>query len=144
MSVAVLTALITVFGGLSVAGASYWFTKQRERDAEWRKEKLEHYKEFVASLSGVISGETTAEGQRRFALACNKLMLVAPQAVIEALREFQKEIKISNPTKDQSRHDRLMSELFFQIRRDLKISPSDSAKKFEVGLFASGVKSNEP
>jgi hypothetical protein len=144
MTTTVIAALIAAFGGIAVAGATYWFTKQRERDAEWRREKLEHYKVFVVALSGTISGESTAEGQRAFARACNNLNLVAPQAVIEALREFQQEIKISNPSKSMERHDRLMATLFYEIRRDLKISPSDDPQAFRVGLWASGVKANDP
>ncbi len=140
MSPEVTTALIAACGGILLAGATYWFTKQKEREAEWRKAKLEHYKEFVASLSGVISGETTTEGQRMFASACNKLNLVAPQPVIEALREFQQEIKITNPDKSQDRHDKLMSRLFYQIRRDLNILPQDDIDTFQVGLWSSGVK----
>src|SRR5712691_11954602 len=97
MTATVIAALSAAFGGIAIAGATYWFTKQRERDAEWRKEKLEHYKTFVVALGGTISGESTSEGQRAFARACNNLNLVAPQTVIEALREFQQEIKVSNP-----------------------------------------------
>jgi len=88
------TTFITLIGlvwSVLLAGITYWFTKQRERDAELRKEKLEHYKDFVASLSGIISGEATAESQRAFALASYKIMLVAPQRIIEALRGFQQE-----------------------------------------------------
>lgn len=143
MTAEVTTALIAMFSGIAVAGASYWFTKKREREAQWRKEKLDHYKEFVASLSGVISGETSAEGQRIFARACNKLMLVAPQSVIEALKAFQQEIKISNPNKNQGRHDQLISQVFFEIRRDLQISPSDNLDSFRVGLWSSGTKPND-
>lgn len=139
-----IAALIAALGAVGVAGATYWFTKQREREAEWRKEKLEHYKAFVTALSGTISGETTAEGQRAFARACNNLNLVAPEAVIKALQAFQQEIKISNPNKNLERHDKLMAALFYEIRRDLKISPADDPQTFGVGLWAAGVKSNEP
>lgn len=123
-----------------IAGATYWFTKQRERDAELRKEKLEHYKDFVASLSGIVSGDATPEGQRVFARASNKLMLVAPQVVIEALQAFQHEIRISNDNKSIQRHDQTLSQLFFEIRRDLGMSPADDSRTFQVGLWASGVK----
>src|SRR5438876_149720 len=99
MTTTIFAALIASFGGIAVVGATYWFTKQREREAEWRKEKLEYYKAFVVALGGTIAGEATPEGHRAFARACNNLNLVAPQAVIEALREFQQEIKISNPNK---------------------------------------------
>jgi hypothetical protein len=139
MSIAVLTAFLTAIGGIVIAGATYWFTKQRERDAELRKEKLEHYKDFAASLSGVVQGDDTPEGQRAFARASNKLMLVAPQAVIEALQAYQQEIKVSNNNKSTQRHDQMLSQLFYEMRRDLGISPADDLKTFQVGLWASGV-----
>jgi len=137
------TTFITLIGlvwSVLLAGITYWFTKQRERDAELRKEKLEHYKDFVASLSGIISGEATAENQRAFSLASNKLMLVAPQKVIEALRGFQQEIKVTNLNKSIDRHDELMSQLFYEMRKDLGISPSDDFGTFKVGLWAAGVR----
>lgn len=131
-------------GAIVIAGASYWFTKKREREAELRKEKLEHYKDFVACLSGVISGEFAPEGQRAFSLACNKLNLVAPQAVISALQEFQNEIKVSNSEKSQEKHDKLMSLLFYQMRRDLRVAPDDDKHTFNVGLWASGQPPKKP
>jgi hypothetical protein len=70
-------------------------------------------------------------------------MLIAPQTVIEALRAFQDEIRISNPNKNTDRHDHLLSRLFFEIRRDLRISPDDAADTFRVRLFASGVRPDE-
>lgn len=145
MPAEVATAIIAAPGALIVAAAGYWFTKKRERDAELRKEKLDHYKEFVASLSGIISGEAGAEGQRAFALACNKLNLVAPQAVLTALQNFQQEIKASNPSpRNLSRHDDLMSRLFLEMRKDMGVWPGDDATTFRVGLWASGVPSAEP
>jgi len=144
MSTEMITTLITASGAFALAGASYWFTKQRERDAELRKEKLEHYKDFVSSLSGIISGEGTPDGQRTFSRACNKLNLVAPQAVIDALQLFQQQIKIGNDRRSNEQHDRLMSKLFYEIRRDLKITPRDRESTFRVGLWASGVPPAEP
>ena len=127
-----------------LAGATYWFTKKREREAELRKEKLEHYKDFVASLSGIISGEATSEGQRNFARACNKLNLVAPQAVVKALQDFQQEIKVSNSKRSNARHDQLMSKLFYEMRKDLQVTPKDRDTSFVFGLWASGVPPTEP
>ncbi len=139
-----ITPLITIVGSIVIAGLTYWFTKQREREAELRKEQLEHYKAFVVSLSGSDWVEGTADGQRAFALACNNLMLVAPQSVIEALRAFQQEIRVSNPNKDSERHDKLLSKLFFEIRKDLRVQPADNSETFRVGLWASGVGPKEP
>ena len=143
MATEIVTAIITASGAIVLAGASYWFTKKREREAELRKEKLEHYKEFVACLSGVISGESTPDAQRAFSLVCNRLNLVAPQAVISALREFQDEIKISNSAKSQEVHDKLMSKLFYAMRRDLQVTPTDE-NTFQVWLWASGVPPTKP
>jgi dsDNA-specific endonuclease/ATPase MutS2 len=143
MAYEIATAVVTASGAVVVAGATYWFTKKREREAELRKEKLEHYKEFVASLSGIISAEGTPEGQRSFARACNKLNLVAPQPVLEALQQFQNEIKVSNPHRDTERHDQLMSRLFLEMRKDLNLATGDDPESFRVGLWAAGVAPSE-
>ena len=143
MASEIATALIAAAGAVVLAGASYWFTKKREREAELRKEKLDHYKEFVASLSGILSAEATPEGQRAFARASNKLNLVAPQQVLEALQEFQREIRVSNSERSIERHDKAMSTLFYEIRKDLNITPRDNLATFQVGLWASGVPPGE-
>jgi hypothetical protein len=144
MSADIATALIATSGAIILAGATYWLTKQREREAELRREKLDHYKEFAVSLSGIISGEDTPDGQRSFALACNKLNLVAPQCVLKALQDFQQESKRSNSSPNRERHDKLMSALFYEMRKDLGISPKDDLATFQVGLWASGVPRNGP
>ena len=141
MPAEVATAVIAASGAILLTGATYWFTKKREREAELRKEKLEHYKDFVSSLGGIISGESTAEAQRAFSRACNKLNLVAPQVVLAALQAFQQEIKVTNSGRSNERHDELMSKLFYEIRRDLGVSPADTEASFRVGLWASGVPS---
>lgn len=143
MAAEIITAFIAASGAVIVAGTGYWFTKKREREADLRKEKLEHYKEFVASLSGIIEGEATTEGQRAFSRACNKLNLIAPQSVIEALQAYQQEIKVSNPTRSNEQHDKLMSHLFYEIRKDMHIQPKDNEATFHVGIWAAGVSPND-
>ena len=138
MAAEIFAAAVTASGGLIIAGASYWFAKQRERDAELRKEKLAYYKEFTASLSGIIDKEWTAVSQRRFAKACNDLNLIAPQPVIEALQAFHYEIRISNTNRSQERHDRLLSVLFHEIRRDLGIASNDNQSDLRLRLWAAG------
>lgn len=96
METTVVTALIALFGSVLGAILTFWFTKRKEREAEWRKEKLAYYKVFIESLSGVVEGDSSAEGHKRFAVATNNLLLFAPQAVITALNEFRHEIRVSN------------------------------------------------
>lgn len=139
----VVSALLATAGAIVLAGVSYWFTKQREREAELRKEKLEHYKDLAVSMSGIVSGEGTPEKQRAWALACNRLNLVAPQSVLQALQAFQKETKGDNPNLSRERHDELMSKLYYEMRRDLGIKPADDKASFKVGLWASGMPPKE-
>lgn len=136
MNPEILTAIISASGAIIVAGASYWFTKKREREAELRKEKLEHYKAFVSSLSGVTGGGTT-EGQRAFSLASNNLILIAPQSVLEAMQAYRHETRTSNPNPSREHHDQLLSKLLLEIRKDLGVLPKDIANTFKVGLWAS-------
>ncbi|WP_257388448.1 hypothetical protein [Tahibacter caeni] len=138
MAADIATALIAAGGATILAVITYGLTKKREREADLRKERLAHYKDFVASLSGIITGEDTPDGQRAFAKACNNLNLVAPQQAIQALHAFQEEIRASNSERNRERHDRLLSRLLFELRRDLGIWPRDS-KDFQVGLWASGI-----
>lgn len=141
MSADISTALITVGGAAILAVITYGLTKKREREAALRAERLVHYKDFVASLSGVITSESTADGRRAFAKACNNMNLVAPQSVIQALQAFQEEIRTSNPIPSRERHDQLLSRLLYEIRLDLGVWPKDS-QDFKVGIWASGVRTD--
>lgn len=142
METATTTALIAFLGSLLVAVLTYWTTKQREREAEWRKEKLAYYKAFIESMSGTIEGDATPEGHRSFAKATNNLMLFAPQAVITALNDFRHEIRISNPTPTREKHDRLLAVLLLEIRTDIGVSPEDDPGTFKPLLWASGTDKN--
>jgi hypothetical protein len=137
------TSLISAAGALIVAVAGYVLTKRAEREAEWRKEKLAYYKEFVSSLSGTIADESTTEGQIRFSRACNDILLFAPHRVIAALDRFWDEISASNPSKSLENHDKLLSDLFFEIRRDIGVRPKDQRQSFIVRLRSSGVLTRE-
>ncbi|MGR9046684.1 MAG: hypothetical protein ACU83N_15460 [Gammaproteobacteria bacterium] len=138
METPILTAIIALLGSLLAATLTYWFTKQREREAEWRKEKLAHYKAFIESLSGIVEGDESPEGHRAFARATNNLLLFAPQPVIVALNEFRFEIRISNTNRTQERHDHLLAALLLAIRRDIGVSPKDEPASFRPILWASG------
>jgi hypothetical protein len=138
----VVTALLGLIGSLLVAAVTYWLTKQREREAEWRKEKLAYYKAFVESLSGIIDGDSSPEGQRVFAKATNNLLLFAPQPVIVALNAFRNEIRVSNPNRTKEQHDRLLAALLLAVRRDVGVFPPDNAATFSPMLWASGTNKN--
>ncbi|WP_332777207.1 hypothetical protein [Polaromonas sp.] len=140
MTAALATSIVGLIGGLLVAAFTYWSTKRRERDAEWRKEKLSYYKVFVESLSGVIEGDDTPEGHKLYAKATNNLLLFAPQSVIEALNAFRSENAISNTSKSPARHDELLAQLLLAIRSDIGVQPMDNSATFKPILWASGAR----
>lgn len=144
MNASIITSVVGLLSALLVAAATYWFTKQREREAEWRKEKLAYYKAFVESISGIVEGDSTPNGQLAFARACHNLLLFAPQPVIEALDAFRNEIRTSNPHRTGEQHDKLLGILLLQIRRDVGVCPSDNPATFKPRLWASGVNKNAP
>ncbi len=139
MSATFITAIVGVFGSLAVAFLTYWSTKRREREAEWRKEKLAYYKAFVESMSGIVEGDATPEGHRLYAKTTNNLLLFAPQPVIAALNAYRSEASISNQCRSQEAHDKLLAVLLLAIRKDIGVSPEDNAATFKPILWASGV-----
>ncbi|AXF84619.1 hypothetical protein DTO96_100329 [Ephemeroptericola cinctiostellae] len=137
MSSEIIASIGTMLSALILATVSYWFTKKREREAELRREKLEHYKEFVVSINGVMRGNINKDGKQSFSIACNKLNLIAPQPIIIALQAFQQETADSNVDRtDDSKHDRLLSNLFYEMRKDLGVTPKDDRDTFKIGLWA--------
>jgi cytochrome bd-type quinol oxidase subunit 1 len=80
MTAEIITASISAGSAMIVAVIGYYLTKKREREAEWRSEKLGYYKAFVSSLSSILDGESSPEGQIAFAKSCNAFcfLLLSP------------------------------------------------------------------
>jgi hypothetical protein len=138
-----IAIVITVVGSIITGGLGYVFTKWREREAEWRSEKREHYKELAMCISNIVEEVNTRENQIKYAQIFNRLNLVAPQSVIEALQAYHKESGINNPQKTLERHDKVLSKLFLEMRKDLQISPKDDCSTFRIHLVAPGPGKNE-
>lgn len=73
MNTAVIVSVISAASSVIAAAVSFYLTKEKEREADWRKYKFEQYKEFLISLSGIVGQAETPEGPRNFAEACNTL-----------------------------------------------------------------------
>ena len=138
MDTTILVTVISAITSLAVAAVTFSLTKQKEREAEWRKQKLEHYREFLDALSGTVGSDSTPEAQRRWAQATNTIGLVASQQVLLALQEFQNAIAHSNPKPSVEEHDRTLNQLMLAIRTDLNISPADDPETFSFRLWCSG------
>lgn len=138
MDTPILVAVISAAASVTVAAVTFFFTKRKEREAEWRKQKLEHYRELLDALSGVVGTDSTPEAQRRWARATNTIGLVASQQVLLALRQFQDAIARSNPNPSQKTHDQALNKLMLAIRADLDITPTDDPTTFSFRLWCSG------
>lgn len=134
------SAIIGSIGAVVVAASTYLLNKRLEREAEWRKEKLEHYKAFVGAVSGIMAGEGTPDGQKAFAKACNDLHLVAPSFVVKALREYQYHLFTYRDGRIATeRHNQLLAALFLAMRKDLKITGFKQDVDFSVEFMSAGV-----
>lgn len=122
----ILTATIGLLSSVIVAIFGYLFNKKRERDNEIRKEKLGYYKEFISSFNGILNETNSNEGQANFSKSSNNLNLIASIPVIKALQAFQDEIKVSNVNRNLDEHDNKLTNLLYEIRKDLGLKDSDS------------------
>jgi hypothetical protein len=118
-------------------------TKAAERESEWRKEKLKIYLQFIQALSCITDSEINDEGEIFFAKSCNDMHALAPFRVLNALHKYQNEIRISNTNSTPATKQVTLNDLLYEIRRDLKIKPSDKKNEFEMHLWSSGKKKKE-
>ena len=134
MNTTILVAVISTATALIIAAMSYGFSKRQEREAEWRKLKLDHYREFIAAFSGSLGSRLTKASHERRADAVNLMTLVAPPAVLRALSDLEDAVRKCNPGKvEQEKYDRLLGTLLREMRRDVHPeSPDDRGITFEL------------
>jgi hypothetical protein len=120
---AAISGATTVTVAAVTAGLTYVLTKRREREADWRKLKLDHYKEYMSALSGIVEGRDTPEGHIRYVDAVNNLTLVASSQVLRALYVYMDHTTSRNMDKNREHHDELLTILVNALRKD--IYPAD-------------------
>lgn len=139
----IITSTLAIFGSLLTLAISYWITKRSERETEWKKEKLQYYKAYIESLSGIIKDEDSAEGQRTHAKARNNMLLFASANVIRALNDYSEATKKCNiDSTSPDRIDELLRNLIIEMRKDIGFIKGDDLSSVKIGLWASGVKDN--
>jgi len=138
MDNSVLIAIITASGSVIVAAVSFYLTKRHQIKSEWKKEKLNHYKELLSALSELaIDGADKGKANIKFASSANTIALVASQEVITAIMNFHDEVKFSNRSKSPEKHDKLLKELLLKIRQDIGLSKKDNEDTFVFHLIGS-------
>lgn len=142
MDTPIVVALISASASLAVAVITFFYTKRKEREVEWRKQKIEYYREFFDALNGIVgtggTSEVRREAQCRWARVVNTIGLVASQRVLVALWEFQDTIAKCNSNSSTEDHNKRLNLLMLAIRADLGITPVDDPTFFSFRLWDSG------
>lgn len=138
METSLLVAIISASAGIFASALTFFLTKRKEREAEWRKQKLESYKELLSALSGIVGSAPPPEAKARFAHTANHILLVATPRVLVALRDFLDETSDSKKNPAIDRHDELLTILMYSIRADLGIKPNEAAPDFQFRLWSPG------
>jgi hypothetical protein len=114
----IFTALVSGAVALGVVALTNFYGKKRDHEADWRKMKLEQYKEYVAALSGTVHHPYDSVVQRRYSDAVNSMGLVAPPKVLTALYGLLDETSFSNRNRTAQKYDSLLSSLMRAMRED--------------------------
>jgi len=79
MNQGIVVAVITICGSILTATASYLVTQRHAWKVRWQREKLNHYRVLISSLSNILADASGNRGDlERFSLAFNTIGLVAP------------------------------------------------------------------
>jgi hypothetical protein len=105
----VLSGLLSGVVALAVALITQRGSIQRDHEADWRKLKLDLYKEFVSSAAGIVPTLATREARIRYLNAANVLLLVGSKDVVKALNLLQ----------DNHLDNRYLKPLFLALRSDI-------------------------
>lgn len=138
MDSGITVAAISASTAIAVAAYSYYTTKGREREAEWRREKFAQYKEYLSALAATVGPQATGESKKRYAVAFNTVGMFAAQDVIRALHAYQEVTRLPADEIDLDEHDRRLSELVLAIRQDLRLKPADNKSAFSYKMIAPG------
>jgi hypothetical protein len=131
MNTQLFVETIACVAAVVVAALTYWFTKLKERDADWRKWKYEQYKEFLTALSENV-GPPNRETHRAFLRACNTLNLIGSRGVLVSLQSLITSMNADNPRRE---NNAWISKLIWEIRTDLKIPGTPGAEDFTARLW---------
>lgn len=85
MNTPVVVAIIAAAASLLASALTFFLTKSKERQAEWRKVRIEEYKELISAMSEVAGSNPTEMARQRLALASNHIGLFASPTVLRHL-----------------------------------------------------------
>lgn len=135
MVVAVIAAIASLFTAVMVSILTSALSRRREREADWRKLKLEQYQEFILALSGAVEGRESRDAHRRYADAVNTMSLIGSAKVLDALHAFQEEISYVNKNRSYDKEEVLRDALFRIMRSDINPNGNRDHPDFRFKLI---------
>lgn len=132
----IVVAAIAATTAIVAPALTFYLTRRKEREAEWRSQKLAHYKQFMTTLNAIVGPIPTTEERIAFADAANNIYLVGSPTVLAALRAYLDETADTKPKGAPDRHDELLTVLLFHIRDDIGIKPNRPDHAFEFRLWS--------
>jgi hypothetical protein len=119
-----------------VAALTFYLTKRNQTRANWKREKLEHYRKLLVSLSDLaVDGKNKEKANQDFSEFSNTICLVASQEVIHKLMLLHNEIKQSNEKRNWDLEVKLINDLMIEIRKDIGLTKKDDVQKFDFHLI---------
>ena len=136
MENSILIAIISACASILVASFTFYFTRRYQTKAEWKKEKLEHYRKLLVSLSDLaVDGKDKDKANQEFSEFSNTICLVASQDVIHKLMTLHDAIKLPSEKRDFDSEAKFINELMVAIRKDIGLTKKDNIEKFNFHLI---------
>jgi hypothetical protein len=136
MESSILIAIIAAGGSIIVAAFTVMATKIYQTKSEWKKEKLEHYRKLLISISDLaVDGKNKDRANQEFAENSNTICLVASQDVIYKLMTLHDSIKLPLEKRDFTLEAELINQLMIAIRKDVGLTKRDDVNNFNFHLI---------
>ena len=136
MDSSILIALISASASILVASFTFYFTKRHQTRSEWKKEKLEHYRKLLVSLSDLaVDGKDKENANQAFSEYSNTICLVASQDVIHKLMVLHDAIKLPIDKRDIDSEAKLINLLMVAMRKDIGLTKKDNIETFNFHLI---------
>jgi Zn-dependent protease with chaperone function len=132
----ILSAIIGASAAMAVAILNSYWSRKREYESDWRKIKLDLYKDFTFALAGLVDGRQSDASKVTYMDAIHSLMLIASPEVIRCLNDFN----------SHQLDKQYLTPLFIAIRSDIKLKKdnSDHGLEFQTFSFFTTIKNEVP
>jgi hypothetical protein len=142
----IVVALIGVFAGVLPVGLTYVFAKNKEIDANIRKQKTERYDDLISALTAIVTSgfRNEYDSMNKFFMAYNRASAYASDLVLEKCNDlltgFKKEADTGRLTPEGSdRIINIINEVYGAIRKDI----NPKARYLRVNTFWAEAKEDE-